>query len=640
MTAVPPPYDRQASFTGFSTEQSPTVGQNLEAEFNKIDQVIDATQSRLAEIQRDDGQLRNLSVHPDALNGAVRALLAATGDIEGDWGTGLIYTKADVVRGPDGVTYLAAVDHVAGAVFATDLAAGRWLAIDSAGALDDLLRSDLADTGASPGSGLIGHAGETLEEFLDGGAAKTPFTQVGANAVERTVAPKLQLVLSPEDFGALANGVADDTLAIQRAENALAALGGGVLMFENQNYRVSSTLTKRSSNVLWRGRGAGHEHDAGSGNDAGTAMIWIGAAGGTMIDFAPATGASARRISGGGIVDIGLYGGGVAARGLVMKSVHNADIHVYGEDFTTAVMETGVVSPLGEAPDLQQCRISLYFKQVGASSGKGLVLGGDSVGNTSVNKIHLRGAYKNATALELANCDNNEIHQWTFRFGGGSGIGVDSLGGTSAAVAARANTWVYLYAGDGGVRLRGTGDGYAAASTRNRFLMWDNDNAQPLPVAGTGCDYTLLDHDGRMRLTELFWFRPQANFLDFHTGTDPSIANNPRLFRLQFSPSATGYLTVTHDATPNVIMRAQGDVAANVGMAIVTKGTGRGFLFGADFASAPLQWEHTGGASKIAFHGTAPIAKPALPAAATDAATTQALANAIRTLLINYGLAS
>jgi len=43
-------------------------------------------------------------------------------------------------------------------------------------------------------------------------------------------------------------------------------------------------------------------------------------------------------------------------------------------------------------------------------------------------------------------------------------------------------------------------------------------------------------------------------------------------------------------------------------------------------------------ASRVGFNNTAPIAKPALNAAATDAATTQALVNQIRTALINYGL--
>jgi hypothetical protein len=47
-----------------------------------------------------------------------------------------------------------------------------------------------------------------------------------------------------------------------------------------------------------------------------------------------------------------------------------------------------------------------------------------------------------------------------------------------------------------------------------------------------------------------------------------------------------------------------------------------------------------GAAGELHFSGGTPVAKPTLPAAATDAATTQALANAIRTALINNGLAA
>jgi hypothetical protein len=80
MSAPPIPYSRQATFTQFSTEQFPTTGQELEAEFNKVAQSIDTTQARLAEIQRDDGKLRNLSVHIDAIDRQVIDLLGgATG---------------------------------------------------------------------------------------------------------------------------------------------------------------------------------------------------------------------------------------------------------------------------------------------------------------------------------------------------------------------------------------------------------------------------------------------------------------------------------------------------------------------------------------------------------------------------------
>ena len=156
MTAVPTPYVRKAAFADFSTEAAPTVGQNLDAEFNAVRASLSATQSRLAQVQRDDGFLANDSVHPDAISAAVRALLAATGEIKGAWATGIVYGKADVVAAPDGVTYLSAVDHVGGASFAADLALGRWLAIDSGRVRDTQLRSDLGSSLAGLGAALLG----------------------------------------------------------------------------------------------------------------------------------------------------------------------------------------------------------------------------------------------------------------------------------------------------------------------------------------------------------------------------------------------------------------------------------------------------------------------------------------------------
>jgi len=439
------------------------------------------------------------------------------------------------------------------------------------------------------------------------GATYVSHTQPLTGAVKRLVSAKLSEQISVEDFGAKGDGVTDDTAAIQAAEDAVAAAGGTELLFKSTRYKITGTLYKRTSNILWRGRGEGHQHDVGSGFDAATALVWAGSAGGTMITFAPTTGASARRISGGGIVGIGLYGNDSAAIGLNLLSVNNAKIDIYAENFTNTCVYVGVVATLGEARDAQQNTIRLLFSQVSNATGKAMVLDGDTAANTSCNRIHLRGAHKFATALHMVNCDNNIIYQWTYNFGG-SGLGVDSLGGASSGVTARANTWEYIWCGGasgGGVRLRGTSDGYTAASTRNRFLMWDNDNVQPVPVTGTGCDYFMVDHDGAIHWTECSVARVAQNVMDWRgTSTDKI------MLRMQWvGTSADSYWEMRNTTAGSVQLQASSDSASNVNINILTKGTGTGALVGGNFSSLPFQWRHNG-AAQIGFYGTTPVSKP------------------------------
>jgi len=78
------------------------------------------------------------------------------------------------------------------------------------------------------------------------------FTQSGAGAVSRTGDAKMGETVSITDFGAVGNGTADDTLAIQAALAAHDAL-----YFPKGTYKVSSPLTITRSGVSWHGDGAG-----------------------------------------------------------------------------------------------------------------------------------------------------------------------------------------------------------------------------------------------------------------------------------------------------------------------------------------------------------------------------------------------
>lgn len=69
MSSIPKPYDRKHIFGSESSNNpsAPIQGFNLDAEFNAVEVSMDQTQARLAEIQRDDGQLANDSVGKDQL---------------------------------------------------------------------------------------------------------------------------------------------------------------------------------------------------------------------------------------------------------------------------------------------------------------------------------------------------------------------------------------------------------------------------------------------------------------------------------------------------------------------------------------------------------------------------------------------
>jgi len=120
--AQPTPYVRGFSFTDYQAVNpvTPLPGDKVDIELNALQQTLGQICANLALIQRDDGQLANLSVGAEQLKTSISfGINSAT-----TWGVGVAYAIRDGVWYQNKL-YICLVGHTS-TVFATDLAAGRW----------------------------------------------------------------------------------------------------------------------------------------------------------------------------------------------------------------------------------------------------------------------------------------------------------------------------------------------------------------------------------------------------------------------------------------------------------------------------------------------------------------------------------
>lgn len=110
-----------------------------------------------------------------------------------------------------------------------------------------------------------------------GGAALVGFQQAGTGAAARNLRDKARETVSVKDFGAVGDGSADDSAAVQAAVDAVFAAGGGTVYFPAGSYLISGVSKSwgTSTNTV-RFQGAGQ---------MATALTKIGGGSGAVFDI-------------------------------------------------------------------------------------------------------------------------------------------------------------------------------------------------------------------------------------------------------------------------------------------------------------------------------------------------------------------
>jgi len=88
------------------------------------------------------------------------------------------------------------------------------------------------------------------------GSSLLGFIQAGVGAVARTAQSKMRERVSVEDFGAVGDGVTDDTAALQSAFDYAAANNKGAVFLPRGTYRVTATIDTKRCGVFGEGYGS------------------------------------------------------------------------------------------------------------------------------------------------------------------------------------------------------------------------------------------------------------------------------------------------------------------------------------------------------------------------------------------------
>lgn len=296
--------------------------------------------------------------------------------------------------------------------------------------------------------------------------------------------------VAPHGPSLICDGVTDNAGALQAMILAAQKAGGGTVALPAGVCATSRRLIVTGSNVLIQGVGAGYP--SGSPGSTGTALLWIGAPGGTLLQI----GAQASEVRGGGLDGVALLSNhGKAAYGLRLKGVQGARFANFSADAFSAAAVLLDRTRFNQMHNL----FETYALDNEENAGDGIVVGTAAVNSAYYNEFHNGWIQlKDGVGIELLKSDGNLfINTHEFMVGWGKGIGVVFGCGSVS------NHFTWLTPGyttrSNAVHVLGEqACGWPREAWADSIDLYDqNNNGGPKPIVGQGTDFHCRNDVGK-----------------------------------------------------------------------------------------------------------------------------------------------
>ena len=219
----------------------------------------------------------------------------------------------------------------------------------------------------------------------------------------RSLSDRFADTVNVKDFGAVGDGVTDDTAAIQAAIDYAKSINGCTVFLPAGTFAVTSTLyLTDASGVKLVGQGGGFSADSNPEERPSTAIKYTGVATAASVIRIESTQSNAIKATSGGIEGIGILCNGLAGRGIYCTSINSykfEDIYI-DDPQTTGILMDCLDNRLNDGTGDPADNQNNHFDRISIKSDTGTCIylagnegTGSTVGaNTSLNyfgQIHL-----------------------------------------------------------------------------------------------------------------------------------------------------------------------------------------------------------------------------------------------------------